>query len=43
MKKNAKTGAEKKVILEHALGFFWAFKVGIYAAFDFASLCVCIK
>ncbi|KAL7533190.1 hypothetical protein ACHAXR_005094 [Thalassiosira sp. AJA248-18] len=26
IKKNPKTGAEKKVILEHALGYFWAFK-----------------
>ena len=27
IKKNEKTGAEKKVFLEHALGYFWAIKV----------------
>lgn len=26
-KKHPKTGAERKVLLEHALGYFWAFKV----------------
>ncbi|KAL3764898.1 hypothetical protein ACHAW5_003547 [Stephanodiscus triporus] len=26
VKKHPKTGAEKKVMLEHALGYFWAFK-----------------
>lgn len=26
-KKHPKTGAEKKVFLEHALGYFWALKV----------------
>lgn len=30
VKKNERTGAEKKVILEHALGYFWAFKVRIH-------------
>jgi hypothetical protein len=30
VKKNPKTGAEKKVMLEHALGYFWAFKVRKY-------------
>jgi hypothetical protein len=30
VKKNQKTGAEKKVMLEHALGYFWAFKVWNY-------------
>lgn len=27
IKKHPKTGAERKVFLEHALGYFWAFKV----------------
>ena len=27
IKKHPKTGVEKKVFLEHALGYFWAFKV----------------
>jgi hypothetical protein len=30
VKKHPKTGAEKKVMLEHALGYFWAFKVRKY-------------
>lgn len=29
IKKHPKTGVEKRVFLEHALGFFWAFKVGM--------------
>ena len=32
VKKNPQTGAEKKVMLEHALGYFWALKVRKYAA-----------
>ena len=32
LKKNPQTGAEKKVMLEHALGYFWAFKVRKYPA-----------
>ena len=28
-KKHPKTGAERKVILEHALGYFWALNVRI--------------
>lgn len=39
IKKNPKTGAEKKVILEHALGFFWAFKVGVVYCH---RCCICI-
>lgn len=30
IKKNERTGAEKKVFLEHALGYFWAIKVCIW-------------
>lgn len=29
IKKHPKTGAERKVFLEHALGYFWAFKVRV--------------
>ena len=29
IKKNPRTGVEKKVMLEFALGYFWALKVGI--------------
>ena len=31
IKTNPKTGAEKKVLLEHALGYFWALKVGVWS------------
>ena len=29
VKKHPKTGVHKKIFLEHALGYFWAFKVGM--------------
>jgi hypothetical protein len=30
IKKHPKTGQERKVIMEHALGYFWALKVTFY-------------
>lgn len=34
VKRDPKTGAERKVLMEHALGYFWAFKVRIHTTFN---------
>lgn len=44
VKKHPKTGVYKKIFLEHALGYFWAFKVGmlllIFILFIFVCTCI---
>lgn len=37
IKKHPKTGQERKVILEHALGYFWALKVHFIYSRGFAD------
>ena len=39
IKKNEATGVETKVLLEHALGYFWALKVGVLFELIHIKLC----